>query len=102
MMRACTILPLLCLATAVPEGLLGLGLLPLSSPMDPLAFLGQLLCTAMQAVGDLHESFTSPSSSIPAYNNSVYSQQGEVVGDLHESFTSPSSSIPAYNNSVYS
>lgn len=79
MMRACTILPLLCLATAAPEGLLGLGLLPFSSPMDPLAFLGQLLSTAMQAVGDLHGSLTSPSSSLPAYNNSVYSQQGEVV-----------------------
>ena len=30
-----------------------------------------------------HESFSNPSSSLPAYNNSAYQQQGKVRWDCH-------------------
>merc|ERR1712037_649685 len=74
------IFPILCLASAAPElGTVGNDRL-LQNLVDTLVgkvsnFANQIFTIAAFA----HESFSKPSSSLPAYNNSAYQQQGKVV-----------------------
>jgi len=74
------IFPILCLASAAPElGTAGNDRL-LQNLVDTLVgkvsnFANQIFTIAAFA----HESFSKPSSSLPAYNNSAYQQQGKVV-----------------------
>jgi len=75
-MRFLGIFPLLCLASAAPEGNDRL----IQDLVDTLAgkvsnIANQIFTMAAFA----HESFSNPSSSLPAYNNSAYQQQGKVV-----------------------
>merc|ERR1712037_965137 len=74
------IFPILCLASAATElGTVGNDRL-LQNLVDTLVgkvsnFANQIFTIAAFA----HESFSKPSSSLPAYNNSAYQQQGKVV-----------------------
>lgn len=77
-MRFLGIFPLLCLASAATEGKANDRLV--QNLVD--TFAGKVSDIANQVftlAAFAHESFSNPSSNLPAYNNSAYQQQGKVV-----------------------
>jgi len=77
-MRFLGIFPLLCLASAAPEGKANDRFI--QNLVDTLAGkVSNLANQVFTLAAFAHESFSNPSSNLPPYNNSAYQQQGKVV-----------------------